>query len=135
MTTYVATKNELKVAIPSEYLYKQPSSNEKISYTLVSLINHDGNSLDCGHYGTDVFYFRTGIWWHCDDDNITQICDISKGVYYRETQKHTKKEKMLSGSTDLLFVVCIRTRHLTNHSSNFSIIHNHVQNYSYEESN
>ena len=26
-TTYVATKNELKVAIPYEYLYKQPSSN------------------------------------------------------------------------------------------------------------
>ena len=26
-TTYVATKNELKVAILSEYLYKQPSSN------------------------------------------------------------------------------------------------------------
>ena len=24
MTTYVPTKNELKVAIPSEYLYKQP---------------------------------------------------------------------------------------------------------------
>ena len=24
MTTYVDTKNELKVAIPSEYIYKQP---------------------------------------------------------------------------------------------------------------
>ena len=30
-TTYVATQNELKVAIPSEYLHKKPSSNEKIS--------------------------------------------------------------------------------------------------------
>ena len=27
MTTYVAIKNELKVTIPSEYLYKQPSIN------------------------------------------------------------------------------------------------------------
>ena len=27
MTTYVATKNEPKIAIPSEYLCKQPSSN------------------------------------------------------------------------------------------------------------
>ena len=42
MTTYVAKKNELKVAIPSEYFYKQPSSNEKISYNIVSLINHYG---------------------------------------------------------------------------------------------
>ena len=31
MTTYVATKNELKVAIPFEYLYKQPWSNQRIS--------------------------------------------------------------------------------------------------------
>ena len=30
-TTLVATKNEVKVAIPSEYIFKQPSSNEKIS--------------------------------------------------------------------------------------------------------
>ena len=43
MTSDEALKNELKVAIPSEYFYKQPSSNEKISYTLVSPINHDGN--------------------------------------------------------------------------------------------
>ena len=49
MTSGEAVTNELKAAIPFEYLYKQPSSNEKISYTLVSLINHDGNSLDCGH--------------------------------------------------------------------------------------
>ena len=55
MTSDEALKNELKVAIPSEYLYKQPSSNEKISYTLVSMINHDGDSLDCGNYFSDVF--------------------------------------------------------------------------------
>ena len=51
----MATKNELKVAVLSEYLFKQPSINEKISYTLVSLINHDGDSLDCGHYVSDIF--------------------------------------------------------------------------------
>ena len=85
-------KNELKVAIPSEYLYKQPSSNYKISYTLVSLINHDGESLDCGHYVSDVFDCSTGIWWHCDDDNITEISDLPKGVYHRETHKHTKNK-------------------------------------------
>ena len=78
MTTYVATKNELKVAIPSEYLYKQPSSNEKISYTLVSLINHDGKSLYCGNYVSDVFNSSTGTWWHCDDDNITQTSGLTK---------------------------------------------------------
>ena len=74
----VATENELKVDITSEYLHKQPSSNEKISYTLVSLINHDGDSFYCGHYVSGVFYCSTGIWWHCDDDNITQISDLTK---------------------------------------------------------
>ena len=77
-TTIMATKNELKVAIPSEYFFKKPSSNEKISYTLVSLINHDGGSLDCGHYVIDAFDSSTGIWLHCDDDNITQISYFTK---------------------------------------------------------
>ena len=118
-TTYVATKKYVKVAIPSEYLYKQPSSNERISYNLVSLINHDGDSLYCGHYVSDVFDSSTGIWWHCDDYNINQISDLPKGGYYRETHKHMKnKNKIMAGSTDLLFVVYIRTSHQTKHSSN-----------------
>ena len=58
-------------------------------------INHDGDLLDCGHYVSDVFDISTGIWWHCDDDNITQISDLPKGVYYRETHKLTKKKKKL----------------------------------------
>ena len=74
-------------------MLKQPSSNEKILYTLVSLINHDGNSLYCGHYFSDVFDSSTGIWCHCDDENITEISDLPKGVYYRETQIITKKKK------------------------------------------
>ena len=37
--------NECKIAIPSEFLINIPSSNQKISYTLVSLIMHDGDSF------------------------------------------------------------------------------------------
>ena len=86
ITNYVATKNELKVAITFEYLYKQPSRNDRISYTPVSLINHDGDSLDCGHYVSDVFDCSTGIWWHCDDDNITQMSDfIKRGLLQRDS--------------------------------------------------
>ena len=48
-TTIVATKKEVKVAILSEYMFKQPSSNEKILYALVSMINHDIDLLDFGH--------------------------------------------------------------------------------------
>ena len=76
--TLVATKNELKVVIPSKYCFKQRWSNEKILYTLVSLINHDGDSLDCVQYVSDIFDSSTGIWWHCDDDNITEISDFTK---------------------------------------------------------
>ena len=77
------------------------------------MIKHDGDSLDCGHYVSDVFDSSTGIWWHCDDDNTTQISDLPKGVYYRETQKLIKnKNKLMQGSTDILFVVYIRTSHL-----------------------
>ena len=119
MTNYVATKNEPKVAITSEYFYKQPLINEKISHTLVSLINHDGNQLNCGQYVSDVFDCSTGILCHCDDDNITQMSDLPKVIYYRETHKHTKKKNiMMAGSTDVFFVVYIRKIHLTKHSSN-----------------
>ena len=77
MNTGEAIKNEPKVAIPLKFLYKPPSRNNKIPYTLVSLINHDGDSLDCGHYIIDVFDANTRIWWHCDDENITQISDFT----------------------------------------------------------
>ena len=105
-TTLVATKNELKVAIPSEYFLKQPSNNYKISYTLVSLINHDGDSLDCGHYVSYFFYSSTGIWWHCDDENITEISDLPKGVYYRETHKPTNKKK-INARINICIFCCI----------------------------
>ena len=115
MTSGEAVKNELKVAIPSEYSYKQPSSNERISYILVSLVNHDGDPLDCGHYVSNFLDSSTGIWWHFDDENITQISDLPQGVYYRETNKHMKnKNKTMAGSTGVLFVVYIRTSHLKN---------------------
>ena len=82
-------------------------------------VNHDGDSLDFGHYVSDIFDSSTGIWWHCDDDNITQISDLPKRVYYRETYKHMKKIYiMMAGSTDVFFDVYIRTSHLIKHSSN-----------------
>ena len=39
-TTFVATKKEVKVGIPSEYMFKLQSSNEKISYTLIKSLYH-----------------------------------------------------------------------------------------------
>ena len=59
MTTGEAIKNELKAAITLEFLYKKTSSNEKISYTLVSLINHDGDSLDCRNYASSNTVYWT----------------------------------------------------------------------------
>ena len=86
-------KNEYKFAIPSEYFIKKPSSNEKIPHTLVSLIMHYGYSLYCGHYVSDVFDAITGIWWHCDDANITEISDFPEGFYTRESCKLTNKKE------------------------------------------
>ena len=44
---------------------------------------NNGNYLDCGNYVSDVFENSTEIWWHCDDDNINQISDLSEGVHIR----------------------------------------------------
>ena len=79
----------------------------------MSTINHDGDSSYCGHYVSDVFDANMGIWWHCDAENITQISDLPKRVYSRESHK---KNRVISGSTDLLFVFYIRTSHLKKYS-------------------
>ena len=76
MTICQNIKNKHKVAIPLEFIYKIPSNNEKISYTLVSLIIHYGESLHFGHYVSEFFDTNTGIWWKCDDDGITKIGDL-----------------------------------------------------------
>ena len=47
----------------------------------------DGNYQDFEHYVSDVFDANTGIWWHCDDDYITQMSDIPEGDYVRESHK------------------------------------------------
>ena len=56
----------------------------------MSLISHDGESLDYRPYVSDVFDFIIGIWWHCDDTNIIEISDYPEAVYTRESRK--KKE-------------------------------------------
>ena len=75
------------------FLYKIPSSNDNISYNLVSVISHDGDSLDCEHYVSDVFDTTTEIWWKFDDENITQTSDSPIWVYIRET--HIKKQRKI----------------------------------------
>ena len=53
----------------------------------MALIIYDDDSMDCVHYVSDVFDTNTRIWWHCDDDYITQISDLTEGVYIRRIQK------------------------------------------------
>ena len=89
-------RNECRVAIPSEYFIKKPSKNDKISYTLVSLIMRDGDSFYCGHYFSDVFDINTEIWWHCDDANITEIGGFPEGVYTKDSHKQTNKQKKVN---------------------------------------
>ena len=63
----------------------------------MSLIIHDGDSLYCRHYVSDVFDFNTGIWWRCDDANITEIGDFPERVYTRESHKTTTKKETYVG--------------------------------------
>ena len=60
-TTGKAIQIELRVAIHLEILHKKPPINDKISYTLVSLISHGSDSLDCVNCFSDVFDANTGI--------------------------------------------------------------------------
>ena len=46
---------------------------------------NDSDCLDCGNYVGDVLDAKKGIWWHCDNANITEISDFPEGVYTRES--------------------------------------------------
>ena len=74
------------------------------------LINNDGDSLDCEHYASDVFDANTGILWHCDDEKSIKLVIYQKEVIKERVTK--KRKKVMSSSTELLFVVYIRTSHL-----------------------
>ena len=59
---------------------------------------YDDDSLDFGHYVSNVFDTNTGIWWHCGDDNITKISDLSEGVYIIDVHK---KKEIIVGLKDI----------------------------------
>ena len=40
-----------------------------------------------------IFDSSTEIWWHCDDDDITEIGDLIEGVYTRESHKQNIEKK------------------------------------------
>ena len=72
------------------------------------LIMNDGTSLDCGHCISDIFDVWTGIWWQCDDYQITEISDFREGVYTRESHKQIdKKRKFMWDSDTIMFIVYI----------------------------
>ena len=76
-------------------------------------MKHDGNSLDSGHYCSNLFYVHVVIWWHCYDDEITKIGDFPEGVYTRDSHKNCiTKKRFMSGSDKILLVVFIRTNNL-----------------------
>ena len=63
----------------------------------MSLIIHDGYSFNCGNCVSDDFGANTGIWCHFDDVNITEIGDLPKGFYTRESHKKNKNKNIMSG--------------------------------------
>ena len=54
----------------------------------------NGGYLDFGNCVSNVFDTSTGIWWHCDDEDIIKISDLLEGVIL---EKFTEKQFM-SGS-------------------------------------
>ena len=79
--TQISTKINPGIEIPSEYLYNFTQDTEDVTYNLVYLNDHGGNSMSPSNYLYDTLYFNTGIWWYCDDDKITKLREIPYNVY------------------------------------------------------
>ena len=63
---------------------------------------HDGEYLNCGKYVSDVFDTNTGIWWHCDDDNINQISGLLEEFLLERVRKITTKKE-----SDVRLKICV----------------------------
>ena len=98
----------------------------------MSLINHDGDSLECRNYVSDVFDANIGIWWHCDGDNTTQIIILQKGFNIREI--HNEKKRKSDVRLNICIIHCLyQNKSYEKIKLYFSGINQHVQNKSYEE--
>ena len=86
--------NERKMFIPSDFLINITSPKGNISYTIVSLIMHDGESLECGNYVSDVFDVNVGIWWKCNDDEINEISDLPLFLFTRESKNYKQESNV-----------------------------------------
>ena len=75
--------------IPTEYPFN--ISNEQVSdmYSLLYIIYHDVNYMSTGHYYSDILDFNTGVFWQCNDENMTQIEVMSYDCYINVTLKYT----------------------------------------------
>jgi ubiquitin carboxyl-terminal hydrolase 22/27/51 len=64
-------KNDILIHYPKDDLHLHSSSSHQSSYTLYSVINHNG-SLNDGHYTTFSRVISTNKeqWFDCDDENI-----------------------------------------------------------------
>ena len=88
----IVKNNQCKVAIPSELFIAIPPRKKYISYTLVSLIIHDVNSLDSGNFFSDVFDGNTGIWWYCSTVIMMKLIksEICQKLYILERVQNKK---------------------------------------------
>ena len=59
-----------------------------------------------------VFFFDpiTGIWWHCDNDETTEISNFLEGIYTKDSHKNNINKKIISVQEKVLLMVCIRKR-------------------------
>ena len=73
-------KNQNKITIPLELFMTITQRNEKIFYTLVSLIIYEDSLFYIGNYYSDILYFSTRIWWHCDEEKLPKSV-IDQKVY------------------------------------------------------
>ena len=63
------------------------------------------------NYLGEILEFYTGIWWWCDDDNITQFRGIPENIYsvapYPTKGKKAKKNVM-KGSDKIVSILYIK---------------------------
>lgn len=63
-------KTYAKVKVKRSIDYSDFISFGGESYRLTSVLYHKGSSAYGGHYVAETLEWKSGTWWHCDDDNV-----------------------------------------------------------------
>ena len=83
-----------------------------VTYSLCAVQNHLGTTPHGGHYVAEVMDWITGVWWECNDSDITWMKDGPSASFDPEECSEEDREKV-TGSANAYNLFYVEQRYLS----------------------